>query len=79
MWQKTQIHHPSDDPSAVYTQQTQLSAPAVHPTLPTLIFTFLIKVIVVWPALNQRPASVGGDKGKYKASLTVMESSEGFY
>lgn len=52
-----------------------ISAPAVNLALPTLIFTSLIKVIVVRLALNQRPASVGDDRGKYKASLTVMESS----
>ncbi len=70
----------SDNLSIVNTLLTQhVSAPAVNLAPPTLIFTSLIKVIVVWLALNQRPASVQDDRGKYKASLTVMESSGGFY
>lgn len=65
--------------TTVHTLEMRVLAPAVALLLPTLIFTPLIKVSVVWPALNQSPASVWDDRGKYKASLTVMESCGGVY
>lgn len=56
-----------------------VSSPAVSLALQTVIFTSLIKIIVVRLELNQKPVSVCSDRVKFKASLTVMESSWGFY
>lgn len=58
---------------------TQLIQPSCDSERPALIFTRLIKVIVVLLALNQWPASAAADRGKYKACLTVMECSGGCY
>lgn len=60
--------------SLLSAQSTQhVSAPAVDLAHSILIFTSHIKVVVVAPALNQRLASVGDDRSKYKVSLTMME------